>query len=113
MVGLSMLSAVNERKKEIGVLRSLGYSRGRVFAIFSSEALFLGLLSGVLGYLAGHAAGLQVLQALDVAAEGARPLNGLHLAAAGAGMALVAVCSAAFPAWKASRVQPAETLIAL
>jgi len=37
MVGISMLSAVNERKKEIGILRSLGFSRRSVFAIFCAR----------------------------------------------------------------------------
>ena len=113
MVGLSMLSAVNERKKEIGILRSLGYSKGDVFGVFSFEALFLGLAAGVVGYVAGWALSFPVLSALDIAEGSGLAFGWGAFVLACLAVAGVSVLSAAFPAWKASRVEPSEALVTL
>jgi ABC-type antimicrobial peptide transport system, permease component len=42
----TMLSSVNERIKEIGLLRSLGFSRGGIFGIFCFEAVLIGMVAG-------------------------------------------------------------------
>lgn len=113
MVGLSMLSAVNERKREIGVLRSLGYSRRAVFAIFCAEALFIGALSGLAGYLAGYGLGFKVAQVMNIATDGEMVFSLAHLAATMGFVTLVTVISATIPALKASRIDPAQALISL
>lgn len=113
MVGLSMLSAVNERRKEIGILRSLGYSKGDVFAVFSFEALFLGLAAGVFGYVAGYLLSFPVLTALDIAEGSGLAFGWGAFVLACLAVAGVSVLSAAFPAWKASRVEPSEALVTL
>lgn len=113
MIGLSMLSAVNERKKEIGVLRSLGYSKANIFSIFCSEALFLGLAAGALGYPAGYALSLRILDALNMLGDHHAAFAPGEFGLACLAFALVSVLSAALPSWKASRVEPSEALIAL
>nr|MDO8099002.1 FtsX-like permease family protein [Candidatus Njordarchaeota archaeon] len=45
----SLLMAVNERKYEIGVLRSIGSSRGAIFRMFLLEGFFFGVVGGILG----------------------------------------------------------------
>ncbi|SOB59226.1 ABC transporter permease [Pseudodesulfovibrio profundus] len=113
MVGVTMLSSVNERIKEIGLMRSLGFSRAGIFGIFCFEAVLIGLLAGALGYLAGFALSLEVLAALDIA-------KGATLSFSVGDMALtclfivgVSVVSSFFPAWKASSIEPSEALISL
>ncbi|WXG43464.1 MAG: FtsX-like permease family protein [Promethearchaeati archaeon SRVP18_Atabeyarchaeia-1] len=49
----SLLMAVNERKYETGVLRSIGSSRGTVFRIFLLEGLFFGAIGSVFGVVTG------------------------------------------------------------
>ncbi|MDY0351912.1 MAG: ABC transporter permease [Desulfobulbaceae bacterium] len=113
MVGLSMLSAVNERKKDIGLLRSLGYSKGRVFFIFCVEAGIIGILAGLLGYFSGYGASFKALSLLAMA-EGARPLFDLnHLLLTCAAIGTVTVAAAAYPAWKGAGVEPSRALMAL
>lgn len=113
MVVMSMLSAVNERKREIGILRSVGFSRGRVFAVFAVEALLVGVASGMAGYAGGHVLGTRVVEALRLGETTTLTFEPTGLALTVAGIAAVSVLAAAFPAWKASRVEPAEALVAL
>lgn len=113
MVGLSMLSAVNERKKDIGLLRSLGYSKGRVFFIFCLEAGIIGILSGVLGYFSGLGASFKALGLLAMA-EGAKPVFDVnHLLLTCAVIGCVTVLAASYPAWKGASVEPSQALLAL
>lgn len=113
MVGVSMLSAVNERKKEIGILRSLGFSRRSVFAIFCAEAAVVGLLAGVAGYVAGYFVSFRILAVLEVEGGGPLPFEPLHLAATALVLALLTSLASLFPAWKAASVEPSEALVTL
>jgi putative ABC transport system permease protein len=113
MVGLSMLSAVNERKKDIGILRSLGYGKSQIFIIFCLEAGLLGAVAGLVGYLSGFGASFKVLELLAMA-EGATPVFSLgHLLAATTAFTLVTVIAAVYPAWKGAGVDPSTALVAL
>ena len=113
VVGFSMLSAVNERKAEIGLLRSLGYTRSGIFAIFCFEALLLGAAAGAVGSLAGFALGSRVVLMLDAASEVLPRFSGLEALGVSLGMALVAALAAAYPAAKAARIEPSAALVAL
>jgi putative ABC transport system permease protein len=113
MVGLSMLSAVNERKKDIGLLRSLGYSKGRVFFIFCLEAGIIGMISGLLGYFSGFGVSFKALSLLAMA-EGASPVFDInHLLLTCAVISTVTILAASYPAWKGASVDPSQALLAL
>lgn len=113
VIGLSMLASVNERKKEIGILRSLGYSKRSVFGIFSSEALLIGFLAGVIGYIGGYAVSFKVLEVLDIAEDAVIVFQPELFAAVCGVVMLVSLLSAAAPAWKASRIEPSQALVTL
>ncbi len=51
----TMSIAVRERRQEIGVLKTLGFSSGLVMALILSEALLLGVMGGLLGILLSRA----------------------------------------------------------
>jgi putative ABC transport system permease protein len=108
MIALSLYASVGERRKEIGLMRALGFSRAGVFAAFSFEALLLGALAAVVGYLAGCQASVEVLRALDVADSATWPFSFAHLALTLAMVGLLTVLSSALPAWKAARIEPSE-----
>ncbi len=44
----------NERKREVGILRAIGASRGHIIRLFLGEAAIIGLLGGIIGVAAGH-----------------------------------------------------------
>lgn len=113
MVGLSMLSAVNERRKDIGILRSLGYGKSRIFIIFCLEAGLIGALAGAIGYLVGYGASLKALDFLTLA-DGVRPLFSIvQLALCMTIFPLITILSALYPAWKGASIEPSRALISL
>lgn len=113
MIALSLLASVNERKNEIGVLRSLGYSRSSVFAIFCLEALIIGMTAGLAGYFAGFAISREVMTALDLGSESAISMEAWHLGATLAGVAVISCLSSVIPAWKAANTDPSQALVML
>ena len=51
MIGVITLISVQERTKEIGILRSIGASKKDVSSMFNAETLIIGLTSGLTGVL--------------------------------------------------------------
>ncbi len=51
MIGVITLISVQERTKEIGILRALGASKHNVSGLFSAETVLIGLFSGTIGVL--------------------------------------------------------------
>jgi putative ABC transport system permease protein len=52
-VSAAMATAVLERRGEIGLMRSLGASRGSIALLFYAETGLLAIAAGVMGYLSG------------------------------------------------------------
>jgi len=52
MIGVITFISVLERKKEIGILRAVGASKGNIRLVFNAETLIIGFVAGVLGVLA-------------------------------------------------------------
>lgn len=56
IVFTNMLTAVRERRREIGIFRAIGYRRLNILEIIVFETILIGLLSGLIGYAAGFIA---------------------------------------------------------
>jgi len=52
-IGNYMWANVEERRKEIGTLITIGWGRKHIYWLFLSKAIILGLVGGVLGYAVG------------------------------------------------------------
>ncbi len=112
----TMSMAVRERRTEIAVLKTLGFSSGRVMALVVAEALLLGVLGGALG-IGGSQAIMWVLTntpGIKDALAGVG-LSALHLkpliAVLGFGVALVLGFAAGFvPAYGAYRSKITDML---
>jgi len=104
---------VLERTREIGILRSLGFTRGRVLRSILWEAGLLGALANLLGTLAGLALSLILIHVINKQSFGWTiqfSFPGtliLQYALLTLGASLIA---GAFPAWRASRLQIAEAV---
>lgn len=114
MIALFMYSSVNERKKEIGILRAIGYTKGNVFAIFSFEALVVGVISAVIGYFGGFAVSTRIVALIDEASK----TGNLHISfSAFALTVLVVSCltilASSFPSYKAANIDPTHALVTL
>ncbi|MFN7732344.1 MAG: ABC transporter permease [Pirellula sp.] len=54
---VSIYNSMNERKKDIAIMRALGASRDHIIAIILLESLLIALVGGLVGWLVGHALG--------------------------------------------------------
>jgi putative ABC transport system permease protein len=113
MLVMSMLSAITERRREIGIMRAVGFSRSNIFTVFVSEAIGIGFLSGVLGYVLGQLLTVRVLRQLHLAEDVPLAFQGIPCMLLVLLAACTAAVAAAFPAWRASLVEPAEALVSL
>jgi putative ABC transport system permease protein len=57
-IGNFIWANVNERRKEIGVLRMMGARKSQVYYLLLMKAAVLGILGGILGYIIGTVAAL-------------------------------------------------------
>ena len=54
MIGVITLISVQERTKEIGILRAIGASKGNVSSMFNAETVIIGFASGIIGIAATY-----------------------------------------------------------
>jgi putative ABC transport system permease protein len=111
VVFLTMMASVNERTREIGVFRALGFTSSHVTRLILIEAAAASVVAGVIGYLAGMGAGRLVLPAVSESARlGWQPfvlVGAVVLALTVGGLASL------YPALHASRMDPTDALRAL
>ena len=112
MISIITYISVLERRKEIGILRSIGASKGDVSRVFNAETVIEGLLAGLMG--------VGVTYGLCAVANGIAhssfnvdniaqlsPLTALTLIAVSVGLTVIA---GIIPASRASRQDPVEAL---
>jgi putative ABC transport system permease protein len=95
-VANSATAAARGRRREMGVLAGLGWTRPRLFATVLGELAVIGLIAGIIG----AAAALPLSAALSLRASQGRALLAVPVAVA------VAVLAGAVPAWLAARAEP-------
>jgi putative ABC transport system permease protein len=99
-VANSATAAVRGRRRELGVLAALGWTRPRLFAVVLGEVAMIGLIAGILGTLLSP----PLAAALGLHASPARAALAIPVA-----MALAVVAGAA-PAWLAARADPVASV---
>jgi putative ABC transport system permease protein len=66
----TLLAAVLDRTREIGLLRAIGADRGHILRLFTGEAAFIGVAGGLLGVVSGAIMGLLITHVVGVQATG-------------------------------------------
>ncbi|NQV13646.1 MAG: ABC transporter permease [Parcubacteria group bacterium] len=113
----TMVMAIYERTREIGVMRACGASRGVVRKLFTLEAALLGLLGGLMGVAVsyglatvGNYYGNQYLLDQGMSFSNIISLPWWLLLGIIGFTTLVGLLAGLYPAWRASRLDPVEAL---
>jgi len=114
-IGVSsvLVVAVVQKTKEIGILRAMGASRGRILRVFLLQGALIGASSAVLGSLCGYAL-TSVMSGILRASDGTR----IFVARLEPDLyfytfivaAMLGVVAAAMPARRASKLDPAMAI---
>jgi putative ABC transport system permease protein len=109
MIFTTMMGAVIERTKEIGVLRAIGFRRTHIIKGLMIEVAAISVIGGVIGWGAGILASRAALPYFadpGVVFE-IQPL--LAVGAVGCGL-LIGILSSLYPIVRASRLDPSEAV---
>jgi len=109
VITMTMKASVEERTREIGILRAIGFRKRHIIQIVLTEACFLSLLGGLIGYLLGMGAAVTSGSAL-VKAQVHIPWQSNLLVYALVASLLIGLFASLYPAWKAARLNPTESL---
>lgn len=103
-IGNYMWANVEERRKEIGTLISIGWGRPHIYRIFLAKAMILGLVGGVLGYAVGTASAVVLgpyLAGLQIHPVAEYFWWSVLMAV------VIALAGSCYPVYRAARIDPA------
>lgn len=112
----TLLMSVQERTREIGLMKAMGMSGGRVFSLFSLEAVFIGFLGSALGAVVSIGIGIPLSGLLSRTVLAGLPgLDILQYAPGSVATVILVVMALAFlagtlPARRAARQNPIDAL---
>ncbi|MCZ7585553.1 MAG: ABC transporter permease [Deltaproteobacteria bacterium] len=122
MAGFIILNAVTttvyQRIREIGILRMVGVTRARIWALFIGESIVLALLGSAIGVAVGYAAGRAAVlyfigqtSSVFVPTSGADPTFHSAMVLRGTLLGIgVSILGAAWPSFRATRITPLEVV---
>jgi putative ABC transport system permease protein len=114
----TMMAAIYERKREIGILQALGANRRMIFALFMMESGIYGVIGGVSGVIAGLLASAVATPYIAqnafttmVKGSGSGTLIDVKVIVYSILFStVVAIVAGIYPAWRASRLTPVEAI---
>ena len=111
MILVVLYMSVSERTREIGVLKSIGARKKDIKLIFSTESLLVGLLSGIVGIILSLVLG-GILSAVFTAILSFAPIRMMwyYFLEALAISIVISVLAGLYPASKAAKLDPVESL---
>jgi putative ABC transport system permease protein len=111
-VFIALYTALEERRYDLAVMRTLGASPGKLFGLLLAEGVFLALFGALIGLALGH--GLTAALGVWLESQRQYPVSGLRwrpeelwLVGVAVGVGLIA---ALLPAWRAYRTDVSRTL---
>lgn len=112
----TLLMSVQERTREIGLMKAMGMGSGKVFGLFSLEATFIGLLGSGIGVILGILTGTAISSVLsDGLLAGLPGLTVIAFDPVSIAVIVLVVMGVAFlagtlPAARAAKADPVESL---
>jgi putative ABC transport system permease protein len=113
IVFTTMMASVNERTKEIGIFRAIGFRKRHIIQVILLEAFLIGLVAGLAGYAAGTMVSRVTLPFFLQSQGVGISWDGAMASAATALSVLLALAASAYPALRAAQLDPAEALRAI
>ncbi len=104
---LSMYTTITERRKEIGILKSLGASTSFIISTIEGEAFVIGVLGILFGLLSSFVAAYLIGSQFGLAFEFS---SGWVLTATAIAV-IGSLAGALYPAWRASKIDPVEVMV--
>lgn len=103
---LSMYTTITERRKEIGILKSLGAPKSFIIRAVEGEAFMIGVLGVILGVVVAFGSSAIISRVFDLAFEFSLGwvLTAVSIAIVGS------LVGALYPAWRASVIDPVEVM---
>jgi lipoprotein-releasing system permease protein len=114
----ALIMLVMEKKRDIGILKSMGASTGSIMRIFFYQGMVIGAIGTVLGILSGLGICwlLKTYPIIELP-RNVYPMSTLPVEVVHTDVIVVSVCAflitlaaTLYPSWKASRIRPAEAL---
>jgi putative ABC transport system permease protein len=106
-----VMGSIHTRIREVGLLKVVGASRWQLLRLFLYEAVIIGAIGGVVGYLAGHAlarvVGPWLVSGAVIEPQWYYPVLAVVAAT------LASVLASLYPAWYVARIRAAEAFRAL
>jgi len=107
----TMMTSVHERIRDIGIMRAVGASRNQIIKVFIYEAIIIGIVGGIFGYMAGtllaYAVGPLIFEGTAITYVPQYFALSLGLAV------LIAVVATVYPAFRATKIKVADSFRSL
>ena len=109
IVGLAILilKTLHERRRTIGILKAIGFTKSKVFASFFIETNFVVILGILSGFLAGWITSSMIYSSLNI---GEMFVPWMQLIGLGVVFYMISIFATILPIEKASKLPPAEVL---
>ncbi|MFH1051305.1 MAG: ABC transporter permease [bacterium] len=102
-IGNSIWANVNERKKELGTLRMIGFTKSKIYQLLLLKASLLGIIGGILGYIVGTLSG--VVLGPQLAGLNIEPIY-IYLLWSVLISLLISLLGSLIPAYLAGKIEP-------
>ena len=113
IVFTTMMASVNERTREIGIFRAIGFRKRHIVQVILLEAFLIGLLAGLLGYATGVGFSRLTLPFFLQSPGVSIPWDYTMIMLATGLSVLLALLASTYPALRAARMDPTEALRAI